>query len=223
MRRVLQVTLVVLTLVVGAASAGVIVSQTMWFKNWLRGYIVREANQYLNGQVSIQRLGGNLFYGIELENVGVSMDGREVVSVHDLGLKYSVFELISKGLSVDDIRLNQPVLYLRREGDGWSISRLIKREQQEADRQGPQSPIAVDDIGITDASVIVDDPVGTSGVEVPKRVDKLDAQLSFHYEPVHYSIDISHLSYRGTDPAIGVNGISGSISVKDDALFFDKV
>jgi len=74
-RRLLHVVIIVLTLLVGATAAAIIVSQTAWFKNWLRGYIVAEANKYLNGQLSIQRLGGNLFFGVELENVGVSMDG----------------------------------------------------------------------------------------------------------------------------------------------------
>src|SRR5215467_4020172 len=127
-RRLVHVLVIVLTLVVGAAAAAVIVSQTAWFKNWLRGYIVREANQYLNGSLSIDRLGGNLFFGIEMENVGVSMDGSQVVAVKDLGLDYNVFELVSRGLSVNSIRLNHPVIYLRREGDTWTLSRLIKRQ-----------------------------------------------------------------------------------------------
>src|SRR6187401_3314444 len=112
-KRIAHVLIVVLTLIVGATAAAVIVSQTAWFRNWLRGYIVREANLYLNGQLSIQRLGGNLFFGVELENVGISMDGSQVVAVEDLGLNYNVFEMISKGMSVDEIRLNRPVLYLR--------------------------------------------------------------------------------------------------------------
>src|SRR5512141_1584669 len=117
--------------------APVIVPQTAWFKNWLRVYIVREANQYLNGELSIGRLGGNLFFGIELENIAVSMDGYQVVSVKDIGLDYSAFELLSRGLFVDKIRINQPVVHLKREGDQWSIGRLVKRERQEADRTGP--------------------------------------------------------------------------------------
>src|SRR5258707_8806171 len=110
----------------------VIVSQTAWFKNWLRGYIVREANLYLNGTLSIERLGGNLLFGVEMENVGVSMDGSKVVAVKDLGLDYNIFQLISKGLSVDTIRLDKPVIYLRREGDTWSLSRLIKKQETES-------------------------------------------------------------------------------------------
>ena len=117
-RRLLHALMIVLTLVVGTAAAVIIVTQTAWFKNWLRVYIERETNQYLNGQLSIGRLGGNLFYGIELENIAVSMDGSQVVAVKDLGLDYSVFDLVSKGLSVNKIRLNKPVIYLRRTAPG---------------------------------------------------------------------------------------------------------
>src|SRR5262245_66433982 len=113
LRRLLHAVLIVLTLVVGAAAAAIIVSQTAWFKNWLRAYIVREASQYLNGTLSIQRLGGNLFFGIEMENIAVSMDGADVVAVKDLGLDYNVFELVSRGLSVDSIRLDKPVIHVR--------------------------------------------------------------------------------------------------------------
>jgi translocation and assembly module TamB len=155
-KRVTHVLIVVLTLLVGATAAAVIVSQTAWFRNWLRGYIVREANTYLNGTLSIERLGGNLFFGIEMENVGVSMDGSQVVAVKDLGVNYNVFELLTKGLSVDSIRVDQPVIYLRREGDTWSLSKLVKQQATEADRSGPEKPMAIDTIGITNGSVVIE-------------------------------------------------------------------
>ena len=113
-KRVTHVLILVLTLIIGATAAVVIVSQTAWFKNWLRGYIVREASLYLNGTLSIERLGGDLFFGVEMENVGVSMDGSQVVAVKSLGLDYNVFELISRGLSVNNIRLNKPSINLLR-------------------------------------------------------------------------------------------------------------
>jgi len=222
-RRLVHALVIVVTLVIGATAAAIIVSQTAWFKNWLRGYIVREANQYLNGTLTIERLAGNLFFGIEMENVGVSMDGEQIVAVKDLGLDYNVFELISRGLSVDNIRLDQPVIYLRREGDTWTLSRLVKKQEQEADRRGPAKPISIDAIDVTGGSVIVDDPVGTSGVEVPKRFDHLDAKLSFKYAPVRYSIEITQVSFRGSDPAIALNAMSGGVAVRDDTVFVDKL
>src|SRR5438552_1362116 len=173
--------------------------------------------------LSIQRIGGSLFFGIEMENIAVSMDGADVVVVKDLGLDYNVFELISRGLSVDNIRLDKPVIYLRREGDTWSLSRLVKKQETEADRSGPAKPISIDDIGISDGQLVVEGPVGTSGVEVPKKFEHLDAKLSFKYEPVRYSIEITHVSFRGTEPAIALNALSGGIAVHDDAVFVEKL
>lgn len=222
-RRLIHVLLLVVTLVVGATAAAVIVSQTAWFKNWLRGYIVAEAKNYLNGQLTIERLGGNLFFGVELENIAISMDGSQVVAVEDLGVDYNLFQMITRGLSVDQIRINKPVLYLRREGDTWAIARLVKRQEQEADREGPTSPMSIDEIGLTDGSVVIDDPVGTAGVDVPDRIDHLDAQLSFAYEPVRYSIGITNISFRGAKPAFGLNALSGGISVKEDTVYVEKL
>ena len=222
-RRLVHAAIVVLVLLVGATTAIVIVSQTAWFKNWLRGYITREASQYLNGTLSIGRLGGNLFFGLELEDIAVSMDGNQVVTVKDLGLDYSVFELISKGLAVDNIRLNQPLVYLRRDGDGWTISRLIKKQEQEADRRGPARPISIGAVDITDGSVVVHRPAGTSGIEVPKRFEHLDANLGFTYEPVRYTIDIRQVSFRGSSPEIALNTLSGGISVQDDTVYVEQL
>ena len=53
MRRALQVVAFLGTLAVGIIALALIVSQTSWFRDWARRYMVRQANQYLNGQLSI--------------------------------------------------------------------------------------------------------------------------------------------------------------------------
>ncbi|MGE0450410.1 MAG: translocation/assembly module TamB domain-containing protein [Vicinamibacterales bacterium] len=222
-RRLVQVLVLVLTLIVGGAAAAVIVSQTAWFKNWLRGYIVSEAHTYLNGDLTIERLGGNLFFGVELENIAITVDGSEVVAIRDLGLDYNLFQLIAQGLVIDDIRLNRPTVYLRREGDTWSIARLIKEQAQEADREGPQAPISIGEIGISDGAVILEDPIEVAGLNVPERVDRIDARLGFEYEPVRYSVEIAHVSFRTDSPAMGLNALSGGLAVRDDTVFVDTL
>ena len=84
-------------------------------------FIVRQAARYVNGDLSIGRLDGNLLFGVELENIDVTMDGKTVVDIKDVGLDYNVFTLLSGDVVLDDIRLNQPVFHLEKEnGDGTS-------------------------------------------------------------------------------------------------------
>src|SRR5438132_5852984 len=111
-RRSLQIVAFIATLVVGVASMAVIVTQTTWFKEWLRGFIVRQAEDYVNGRLSIGRLDGNLFFGVELEDVDVTMQGQPVVQLKDVGINYNFLTFVSGNVVLDDIRLNKPVLRL---------------------------------------------------------------------------------------------------------------
>ena len=70
---------------------------------------------------------------------------------------------------------------------------------------------------------MVDDPAGTSGFDLPNRIDRLDAQLSFEDQPVHFSIEINHASFRGADPAIGLNSLSGVVAVRDDTVYLERI
>src|SRR5918993_672012 len=84
LRRLLQVIAVVGTLFVGIVAVALIVSQTPWFKDWLRRYIVRESKQYLNGQLSIGSLGGNLLFGVQVSDIAVDVSGERVVAAKTL-------------------------------------------------------------------------------------------------------------------------------------------
>src|SRR4051812_17285880 len=112
-RRVLQVVALVGTLMVGVLALALIVSQTPWFKDWLRRFIVRESKQYLNGELSIGRLGGNLLFGVDLTDVTIDVSGSRVIAVKGLELDYSVFELISRGIVLNEIKIDHP--YVRME------------------------------------------------------------------------------------------------------------
>ena len=146
-RRSLQIVAFICTLLIGMTSMAVIVSQTAWFKEWLRTFIVRQAANYLNGELSIGRMNGNLFFGVELEDVGVTLEGQPVVEIEDVGIDYNAFTFFRGHVVVDDIRLNRPVLRLERTEEGWNVARLVKVRTPETP-QRRRLPIDIAEIGI---------------------------------------------------------------------------
>src|SRR3954470_2621509 len=133
LRRTLQVVALVGTLLIGIVALALIVSQTPWFRDWLRKFVVRQAGQYVNGTVSIGSLGGNLFYGVQLGDVAIDVNGEHIVTLKNVEVKYSLGELVSQGVAVREIRRGQPFVLLRRDQNGWNVARLVRRQQQEAD------------------------------------------------------------------------------------------
>ena len=106
-RRSLQVIALVGTIMVGIVAVALIVSQTPWFRDWLRRYVVRESKQYLNGELSIGHLGGNLLFGVDLSDVAVDVSGERVVAVKTVEVDYSIFDLISKGIVLKKPAISQ--------------------------------------------------------------------------------------------------------------------
>jgi hypothetical protein len=223
-RRSLQIVAFICTLVVGAASMAVIVTQTTWFKEWLRGFIVRQAQGYMNGRLSIGRLDGNLFFGIELEDIDVTMNGKKVVEVKDVGLDYNAFTFIGGNVVLDDIRLNQPTIRLEKTADGWNITELIKARTPDPDEPKNRRPIEIGEIGVTDGALeFASQPVGTTGVNVPERIDKLNASIGVTSDENALNVDIGHVSLRAHEPSIGINDLSGRIVRTANQLRFENV
>lgn len=223
LRRLLQVVALVGTLLVGVVAVALIVSQTPWFRDWLRRYIVRESKQYLNGELTIGRLGGNLLFGVTVSDVAVDVSGERVVAARGVEVDYSVFQFISKGVVLNEIKLVEPVVNLERDGDGWNIRRLVKRQEREANREGPRKPIELQSIEIADGHLTIADHVGADGYELPKVIDDLDLKASYAYEPVHYSVVIDRASMRTGSPQLALTELTGKLAVRDDNLYVETM
>src|SRR5690606_33598007 len=219
-RRLIQILAVTGTLLVGIFTVALIVSQTTWFKDWLRRYVVRESAQYLNGQLSIGSLGGNLFFGTRLTDVAIDLSGEQVIAIKNVEVDYSIFRLVSSGIVLDDIKLHAPSLILERDASGWNLGSLVKEQAEEADREGPGRPISLPSIEITDGSVTIrDDVPGSSAYRLPEEIRDLDVKASYEYAPVHYTVGIDHLSFRASSPDLTLERLAGDIAVRDDNLY----
>ena len=199
LRRSLQVAALVGTLLIGVVAVALIVSQTPWFRDWMRRYIVRESKQYLNGELSIGSISGNLLFGVNVSDIAVDVSGERVVAAKNVEVDYSIFEIISKGVVLNEIKLVEPRLKLERNGEGWNVGQLVKKREKEADREGPGSPIALESIEVTDAQLIIEDHVGTSGYRLPERIEDLDLKGSYEYAPVHYSVVVDRVSVESAE------------------------
>jgi autotransporter translocation and assembly factor TamB len=221
--RTLRVIAFVGTVLIGIIALALIATQTSWFRNWLRNYIVRESKQYVNGNLSIGSLGGNLFYGVELGNVAIDVDGEHVITLKRVTIKYKLEELIASGMTVRQIRIEQPFVLLRHDASGWNVSRLVKRQQQEANRQGPRKPLSMPDIEIVDGRVAVDDRAPSPSYRLPKEIDALNVNAGYEYEPVHYSLTLNRVNFDAKGPGLTLQQLSGRIGERDDNLNIEKL
>lgn len=222
-RRTLQVVALVGTLIVGVIALALIASQTPWFRGWLRGYIERQAKQFVNGTVTIGSLGGNLFYGVQLGDIAVEFNGERVMTLKNVEVKYSIAELVSQGVTIRQIRLDEPFVLARRDAGGWNLAKMMKKQEREADRRGPRKAISLPDIEIVNGRAAIDDRAPSSSYRYPSRIDALNVKAGFEYAPVHYSVTLERFAFVGKAPDLTVQNLAGRIGTRDDDLNVEKL
>lgn len=236
LRRLLRYLMMTVAVVMVVILLGIGYTQTGWFKDWLRRYIVREAAQYLNGELRIGQLSGSLFYGIRMSDITLVQDGETVIALKDLRVDYSAFRLVASGIVLDEIELNQPVIRARRTGDGWNLMRLVKRQARERERTGPGRPITLPSIVIHDGRVRMDrgqetgktvgQQIGQMGGQVPTQVteiEDLDVKAAFAYQPVRFTVDIANVSFKSSSPNVALSALSGKVAVAGDDIHIDRL
>jgi autotransporter translocation and assembly factor TamB len=223
LRRTVQVVALVGTLLVGIIALALIVSQTSLFRDWLRKYVVRQAGQYVNGTVSIGSLGGNLFYGVQLGDIAVDFNGERIITLKQVEIKYSVAELVSQGVTIRQIRLEEPYVLARRDAGGWNLAKMVKKQEQEANRKGPRKPLSLPEIEIVNGSAAIDDRAPSPSYRYPSRIDGLNVKAGFEYAPVHYSLTLDRFTLVGKAPDLTVQNLAGRIGTRDDDLNFEKL
>ena len=220
LRRVSRyVAIAVLSLVI-LLGAGVAVTQTSWFKNWLRQKAVSQAAQYLNGELTITRLSGNVFTGVALEGVSLRHEGQTAVAMDKLTVEYSPITMISEGLILDSMTLDNPTILLQRDNAGWNFNRFVKTRRNTGGRGAP--PITMNAITINNGHMIVKDRG-----RLVEDLTRLNTRFRFAYEKPGVAISIAQLSANTTDARLrrlagDLRFDRGSILARDLAIETDR-
>ena len=213
------VAIAVLSLLV-LLGAGVAVTQTGWFKNWLRQKAVSQAAQYLNGELTITRLGGNLFTGVALEGVALRHEGQTVVAMDRLIVQYSPLTMISQGVILDSMTLENATILLQRDDAGWNFRRFVKTRRNTGGRGAP--PITMQSIAMNNSHVIVKDRD-----RLVEDLTRLNTRFRFAYEKPGVAVSIGEFSARAVETSVrslagDLRFDSGSIVVRNLAMATDR-
>ncbi len=197
--------------------AAALLLQTPWAHSQLRRLIVSQANNYLTATLEIDRLGGSLFRGIELDGVRLRRGEATLVAIDRVQVSYSIRELVDWGTVIRRLSLTRPRIVAAREPDGrWNLGALVRRGAQRPRTSGPGRPIRIDRIEVVDGTVTLQDRLKFGAANVPASFTGLNAQLSFQYQPVTWTLDFSSASFAGADPQLDVRALSGVVSSGDE-------
>jgi autotransporter translocation and assembly factor TamB len=182
-------------------AVALVATQTGFFRNYLRGLVVRQAAQYLNGTLTIENLRGSLLTGIELDGVALHHEGQTAVAMDKLTLAYEPITMIRQGLILRSLTLDNPTAVLQRDDAGWNFNRFVKTRRNT--RGGPP-PITIETWNVTNGHLIVRDHG-----KLFEDMMSLNIRLRFAYHKPGVEFDIAQLS--GRSPDVNVHKLAGNL------------
>jgi hypothetical protein len=215
---------------VAAAASAVIVGglllvlQTGWARARLAGLIAAQAERYVDADVSIATIEGDLFGSAALRNVVVTRDGRDIISVERVELSYDLLALLGGALALNDVTLERPVIDLTGGPEGLALAGLFTGGRPPDASPAASRPFLIDPIVVVDARVVIGpSPEQMGALDVPDRLEQLNARLSVAGAAGRTTVQVEHLSLVAVEPHLELRKLSGGVVIGPDNLAFDNL
>lgn len=200
------------------------VTQTQFFRDRLRAVALDQMRSLFAAETRMGQVRGNIVSGFSIDSVAFVIDGLPALSADRIDLRYNLFDVSGRIISVSNLTLVRPQFRLLRGMDSvWNISRLLRPTPDDTLPKKPFDwPVAVNRLEIQDGLFVVADSLVMR--ERPPRdtlsehlhdftVSGINLLLSARISPKEKHIAIARLSAFCPSPGITLHLLSGDFTV----------
>ncbi len=204
------------------------VSQTSFFRNWLREKAMSAANDALNGEIYISRLDGTIFTSLILRDTYITMDSDTLLKASKIEVRTSPLQLLFKKIYVRNVELDSARINLIRDRDGTlNLSKLIPPSNT-TDTTSSSFPfkILVAELEISNSELSLRnydintqtsyDSLNLNNLAVRNLNLKLSAFADINKND--FEVGIHSLSFKPNVNGFAVKNLSGEIYVNNDSF-----
>lgn len=128
-------------------------TQTQFFRDRLRAFALENLDSLLFADVYLGHIQGNLISGFSIDSASIVVGGETLLTAERIDMRYDLFEIPSKRISVSHLILVRPRIALLRGRDSlWNFERMIRPTPDDSARSF-EWPIAVEKFEIQNAEI----------------------------------------------------------------------
>ncbi|MCC6398443.1 MAG: translocation/assembly module TamB domain-containing protein, partial [Bacteroidetes bacterium] len=200
-------------------------TQTQFFRDRLRAYALQELDSLLIAEVHLGDLGGNLVTGFTVDGVSLTLDGDTLLSAAHVALRYNLFDIPSKTISLQSIVLERPTVRLLRSRAGvWNLERMAAPTPPDTATSRFDWAVQLRRLDMRQGTIVLVDSTTLDEPEEPGRLQgalayddlvlkEFTLGMSFSMKDDVYRAGITRLAFSVDKTPVHVNHISGDIIV----------
>ncbi len=201
-------------------------TQTQFFRNQLRSFALAQLDSLLDANVHLGDISGNLISGFSIDSVSITVKNDVLLAANSLKIRYDLFQLPSKRITVGSLTLVRPQITLLRGRDSiWNFERMIRPTPDNPEPSPFDWPIAIGRLQIQEGTVRLVDSASLAEPDHEKTdpyfVEFHDFSLrsvsleiaSTLITPDEKRAKINYLSFISDIPDITLKKLSGTFRV----------
>ncbi|MCZ7608848.1 MAG: hypothetical protein M5U17_01665 [Ignavibacterium sp.] len=212
------------------------VSQTSFFKSWLRDFIVETVNDEINGKLSIGEIEGTIFTSLIIKNTTLStLQNDTVVSADKIELRTSPLKILFKNIYVRKFELKSARIKLVEEEDGeLNLLKIFPASDEPEDTTSSEFPFTIEaaDFALTDVDFSLQkfDKIGstasypdfnTSDLRIKDLNLKLNAFADLN--KYNYRLTIDDFSFSPNFDVFQLKSFSGTFLITPNLAGINKL
>lgn len=158
-------------------------SQTQIFRDWLRSFTLSRLDTLLVADVHLGEITGDLVSGFSIDSVSIKLADEYIVAAERLDIKYDLFQIASRKISVSSLRLVRPTINLLCGADSiWNFERMIRPSPDDSESSPFDWPIMLARLEIINGTIRL---VDTAALREPDHADTGPYFVEYHDVYVH--------------------------------------
>ena len=209
-------------------------TQTQFFRDRLRVYALAQIDSLLVADVFLGDISGNLVTGFSVNGVSLSVNGDTLLAAEELGIRYNLFEIPAKIISVHSLMLERPVVRLLRRPSGvWNFEEIMRPTPPDSARTAPFDwAVLVSRLELRDARIrIVDSTDSGTATALPAgcldysnlSLSGVNLALSFRMHDGEYRAGITRCAFAVDGTPLRLRHFSGEFLVDTTGALVDDM
>lgn len=202
-----------------------IIIQTRPFKDLLRNIIVKKANETLyEAELSLDRIEGNYFNSITIKGIRLKQKERDVLTLKELSLQYSLRNLLQRKITFQQILLDELNLVLEQDtGKQWNLQTIFPQTVDRKEEQVKPFNWQIDIEKFTWQNSAASISTQEADSYIPSRISNLNISFRASYSEKESYLHLAKLSFYTNEPDFRIENITLSARMLDNLAFLDTL
>lgn len=197
-------------------------TQTAYFRDKLKQRLIAEAGQFVDLDLSIEKLNGNLYREIELNGIRLAKHDTLVAWFNRITLEYRLLAVLKGEVLIDSLVIDSPEVHLKQAKDSsWNLSDWLVDNINTTTQKNTARPwlVRISQFELNNGRIQVD----ALSEMIPEAINNFNLKAGARIKGNQVEIDLQQLGFNTLNPEISLKELHARYRMDNSGIQIENL